>query len=37
VRALECRHDAADPDALFPERGKLPGQFAACARACLDG
>jgi hypothetical protein len=34
-RALRCRHDAADPDFLFPERGKLPGQHEACARACL--
>ena len=32
ARALKCRHDAADPDGLFADRAKLPGQFAACAR-----
>ncbi len=31
-RALRCRQAAADPDFLFPERAKLPGQVAACAR-----
>ena len=30
-RALQCRRSAADPDALFPERGALPGQIEACA------
>lgn len=32
ARALDCRHAAADPDFLFAERAKLPGQHAACAR-----
>ena len=31
-RALACRHAAADPDALFPDRGRLPAQVDACAR-----
>lgn len=31
-RALACRHAAADPDALFPDRVRLPAQVAACAR-----
>lgn len=31
-RALAIRHAAADPDALFPSRGLLPGQVEACAR-----
>lgn len=31
-RALACRHAAADPDALFAERGALPAQVAACER-----
>ena len=31
-RALECRLDAADPDALFPDRAALPSQVDACAR-----
>ncbi len=31
-RALQCRHDAADPDMLFPSRDALPRQVAACAR-----
>lgn len=31
-RALQCRHDAADPDMLFPARDALPRQVAACAR-----
>ena len=29
--ALDCRHAAADPDMLFPSRGALPRQVAACA------
>ena len=32
ARALDCRHDAADPDVLFAERAKLLGQHTACAR-----
>jgi predicted nucleotidyltransferase len=31
ARALDCRHAAADPDALFPARTALPRQVAACA------
>ena len=31
-RALTCRHLAADPDSLFPERGLLPAQVTACRR-----
>lgn len=31
-RALACRRAAADPDALFGDREKLPGQVAACGR-----
>jgi len=27
--ALDCRRAAADPDALFPERTRLPSQVAA--------
>jgi hypothetical protein len=30
-RALDIRRVADDPDVLFPERGLLPRQFAACA------
>jgi hypothetical protein len=30
-RALLCRRAGADPDALFPERTKLPSQIDACA------
>jgi predicted nucleotidyltransferase len=29
-RALQCRHDAADPDKLFADRHSLPKQYAAC-------
>ena len=29
--ALDCRRAAADPDGLFPSRGVLPRQVAACA------
>jgi predicted nucleotidyltransferase len=29
--ALDCRRAAADPDTLFPSRGALPRQVAACA------
>jgi hypothetical protein len=32
--ALRCRLTAADPDALFPERTKLPSQVDACAALC---
>ena len=35
-RTLQCRRDAADPDALFPFRAALPAQIEACA-ALLDG
>ena len=31
-RALACRHAAADPDGLFPDRILLPRQVDACAR-----
>ena len=31
ARALQCRHDAADPDHLFAERNLLPRQIDACA------
>jgi len=31
VRALQCRHAAADPDSLFADRGALPNQYMACA------
>lgn len=31
-RALACRHAAADPDLLFPERRLLPAQVEGCAR-----
>jgi predicted nucleotidyltransferase len=31
ARALQCRHDAADPDHLFAERNLLPRQVDACA------
>lgn len=31
-RALQCRHDAADPDPLFADRHALPDQYAACTR-----
>jgi hypothetical protein len=34
--ALQCRHSAADPDALFPARKVLPSQIDACA-ALLSG
>jgi predicted nucleotidyltransferase len=30
--ALQCRHDASDPDHLFPARAVLPRQVEACAR-----
>jgi hypothetical protein len=30
--ALQCRHDASDPDHLFPARSVLPRQVEACAR-----
>ena len=30
--ALQCRHDARDPDYLFPARTVLPRQVEACAR-----
>jgi predicted nucleotidyltransferase len=30
--ALRCRHDARDPDHLFPARAVLPRQVEACAR-----
>jgi predicted nucleotidyltransferase len=30
--ALQCRHDASDPDRLFPARAVLPRQVEACAR-----
>lgn len=30
--ALQCRHDAADPDPLFADRVALPAQVEACAR-----
>jgi predicted nucleotidyltransferase len=29
-RALQCRHDAADPDPLFADRFALPDQYRAC-------
>lgn len=31
-RALNCRHQAADPDCLFADRRSLPKQYAACAQ-----
>jgi predicted nucleotidyltransferase len=37
ARALRCREDAADPDALFPARTALPAQFAACAGLFAGG
>jgi predicted nucleotidyltransferase len=30
--ALQCRHDASDPDHLFPARAVLPRQVQACTR-----
>jgi predicted nucleotidyltransferase len=36
ARALQCRHTAADPDALFPARTTLLSQIDACA-ALLAG
>jgi hypothetical protein len=36
VRALQCRHAAADPGSLFPARTMLPSQVDACA-ALLGG
>jgi hypothetical protein len=36
ARALQCRHTAADPDALFPARTRLLSQIDACA-ALLAG
>jgi len=30
--ALQCRHDARDPDHLFSARAALPRQVEACAR-----
>ena len=35
-RALDCRHAAADPDALFPARALLLGQVAALERFMVD-
>ena len=35
-RALQCRHDAADPDSLFAERDMLPDQYNACANLMDD-
>ena len=35
-RALTCRLEARDPDALFAERGKLPEQLAACERLAAN-
>lgn len=35
-RALECRHDAADPDYLFGDRLALPAQYHAC-RQLMEG
>jgi predicted nucleotidyltransferase len=31
-RALQIRHEAADPDPLFADRMALPAQYAACAK-----
>src|SRR6185312_5439801 len=31
-RALDCRRANRDPDELFPARGKLAGQLAACVK-----
>jgi hypothetical protein len=31
-KALDCRHDAKDPDDLFADRKKLPFQLTACER-----
>ncbi len=36
TRALQCRHAAADPDALFPARTMLPSQVDACAKFFAD-
>ena len=36
ARALQCRHTAADPDALFPARTVLLSQIDACA-SLFDG
>jgi hypothetical protein len=36
LRALDCRHAAADPDALFPARALLPEQVAALERFIID-
>jgi len=36
-RALQCRHSAADPDALFPARKGLPPQIDACAALVAAG
>jgi hypothetical protein len=35
--ALQCRRDAADPDALFPARTVLPAQIEACAALMIGG
>jgi predicted nucleotidyltransferase len=35
-RALACRLAEREPDALFPERGKLASQLAVCARLAAE-
>jgi hypothetical protein len=35
--ALQCRQNAADPDALFPARKVLPSQIDACAALLSAG
>ncbi len=35
-RALQCRHDAADPEPLFADRLALPDQYVACAQLMTD-
>jgi predicted nucleotidyltransferase len=35
-RALQCRHDAADPDKLFADRLALPDQYRACENLMSD-
>ncbi len=37
ARALQCRNEARDPDALFPDRATLPRQVVACARLLSTG
>ena len=37
VRALECRREARDLDALFPERSKLNHQYSVCAEIISRG